>query len=253
MQRLLVWVLSGILIAGGCGWLASQVYAQQQSHGPPQDGGADAETCGGEPFGMRLSGAYSDGMIAEAGLLLPESAFYEALRNGEKALELANEGRARVMSEALKLQALEFPADKRQRVDDLLKEFRIGELTIGKLTFDWTKGSERAAAVNRLCGVRRELLGLARAVDTTGSGSALAQAQAIAGEGGAVAVLIVTKVGGKILIVTNGEKGHSGITIVNLPELTTKRLNLLMYGEAKDGKRGGWRGAYNINYLPPDE
>lgn len=55
---------------------------------------------------------------------------------------------------------------------------------------------------------------------------------------------IVTSVGAKILVVTG-----AGMTRVDLPEVTTDRLNALVRGDSKDGKAGGWLGAYNINYL----
>ena len=60
-----------------------------------------------------------------------------------------------------------------------------------------TRGTERAAAVDTLAGLRQELLRLVKAADAAGTagGPALAQARALADKGGAVVVPIVTGLG----------------------------------------------------------
>jgi CHAT domain-containing protein len=193
-------------------------------------------------FGEGLNEASAHGLIADAGTLFGEAAFAAAeLGENEKALELATEGRARLMAVALKLQALRLPSDKRRRLDDLRAEIRVADRMVEAM-----QGAERASAVEKLVGLRQELLVLVK--DAVGTeavrGSALVQSRALAGRHSAVVVPIVTSVGAKILIVT-----VAGITRVDLPELTTDRLNVLVRGESKQGRAGGWLGAYNINYL----
>jgi tetratricopeptide (TPR) repeat protein len=193
-------------------------------------------------FGEGLNEANAHGVIADAGTLFGEAAFTAAkLGENEKALELTTEGRARLMAVALKLQALRLPPDKRRRLDDLRAEIRVADRRVEAM-----QGADRASAVEKLVGLRQELLVLVK--DAVGTeavrGSALVQSRALAGRTGAVVVPMVTSVGAKILVVT-----AAGITRVDLPELTTDRLNVLVRGESKQGRAGGWLGAYNINYL----
>jgi CHAT domain-containing protein/tetratricopeptide (TPR) repeat protein len=197
-------------------------------------------------FGQGLNEADARGLIADAGTLFGEGAYVAAeLGTNEKALELATEGRARLMAVALKLQALSLPPDKRRRLDELRAEIRVADRMV-----DSMEGAGRASAVEKLFGLRQELLGLVKDADAAEAmrGSAMVQARALAARSGAVAVPIVTSVGAKILIVT-----RAGMTRVDLPEVTTDRLNALVRGDSKDGKVGGWLGAYNINYLADAE
>ena len=70
-------------------------------------------------FGQGVSEIEARAIIADAGPLFAESAF-AALQRGEteKAFELADEGRARLLAVALKLQAIDLPADQRRRLDE---------------------------------------------------------------------------------------------------------------------------------------
>ena len=190
-------------------------------------------------FGQGLEDAEASDLIAEAGPLFAEAA-YAAVQRGETetALELASEGRARLMAVALKLQTLVLADDQRQHLDALRTAIRTEE-RVEQIV----QGADRAAALEQLIALRQELLGL---INSAGSaqatpGSALAHARALAGT--AVLVPVLTKVGTKILIVTAAE-----VTVVDLPDLTTDGLDLLIRG-SKDDKTAGWLGAYNINYL----
>src|SRR6185295_7704866 len=125
-------------------------------------------------FGQGLNEAEARDLIGEAGPLFAEAAFAAVqLGDGERALALATEGRARMMAVALKLQTLDLPADKRRRLEELRPEIRA---------------AERAAAVETLGGLRQELLGLVNAAGRTAHASALAEARALAGKSGAVVV-----------------------------------------------------------------
>jgi CHAT domain-containing protein len=198
-------------------------------------------------FGQGLNEAEARDLIGEAGPLFAEAAFAAAqLGDSQKALALASEGRARLMAVALRLQTLDLPADDRRRLDQLRAEIRLQERTA-----EATQGTERAAAVERLVGLRHELLGLVKDADAAGTAahaSALTQAHALAGKRGAVVVPIVTRFGTKILVVRS-RSGPAGLAAVDLPELTTDKLDALVRGDSKGGKAGSWLGAYNINYL----
>ena len=232
-------------------------------------------------FGQGLNEAGAQNLIGAAGLLFAEAAFAAVeLGDSEKALALASEGRARLMAVALKLQTLDLPGEKRRRLDTLRADIRLQERAA-----EATQGADRAAAVEKLVGLRQELLGLVNDADAaaaTGRTSALEQARALAGKGGAVVVPIVTRFGVKILIVRSGldpavlTPGHNrrgvgaeraasagrstasapastralGLTPLDLPELTTASLDALIRG---GDKTGGWLDAYDINDITNDE
>jgi CHAT domain-containing protein/tetratricopeptide (TPR) repeat protein len=229
-------------------------------------------------FGQGLDEAEARSLIEQAGPLFGEAAYAAAQQgDAEAALTLASEGRAKLMAVALKLQGLALPPDKRRRLDGLRVEVRSADRAVAE-----AQGTARAAAVERLAGLRQELLALVKEADASGDGaaSALAQARALLAKGGAVVVPIVSGVGGKIVIVTRGARSpapgsdtvarrqggartaRSGpgamgsdpqsLTplVLDLPDLTTDKLNALLLG---DDKSGGWRGAYSINHLPDAE
>ena len=196
-------------------------------------------------FGQGLNDAEARDLIAEAGSLFAEAAFSAAqLGERETALTLASEGRARLMAVALKLQTLNLAAHQRQRLDELRAAIRVEQRVV-----EVEQGVKRTAAIGKLLTLRQELLGLIEGADRSKSGprSALAQARAAVSTGGAVVVPVITKVGAKVLIVTAAANGP---TVLDLPQLTTDRLNELLRG---DGKSGGWLRAYTINYLQGTE
>ena len=196
-------------------------------------------------FGQGLNDAEARDLVAEAGPLFSEAAFAAAQSgDGALALALASEGRARLMAVALKVQALDLPVDKRRGLDQLRASIRTEQRAV-----EATEGIERAAAVEKLVKLRQELLGLVKNANTATSrpGSALLQARALVASGGAVIVPVVTKFGAKLLIVTGLKQS---VTLVDLPQLTMDKLDLLVRG---DGKTSGWLGAYNIHYLQGGE
>jgi CHAT domain-containing protein/tetratricopeptide (TPR) repeat protein len=216
-------------------------------------------------FGQGLNEAEARDLIAKAGPLFAEAAFAAAqLGEGERAVALVNEGRARLMAVALKLQSVDLPADKRHRLDELRATIRAADRTV-----ETTQGTARAEAAEKLARLRQELLGLVKeAPAEVAAASAAAQARALVAQGGAVVMPIVTRVGGKILIVTKdgAQSGKPGtlvrspsprrnlstpsVTILDLPELTKDALGLLLVGDGKDGKVSGWLGGYPASNLP---
>ena len=201
-------------------------------------------------FGQGLGEAETRALIAEAGPLFAEAAFAAVQRGeAEAALELASEGRARLLAVAMKLQALDLPADARRRLDELRAAIRAEQHAA-----DGAHGVERAAALEKLAGSRQALLGLIRS-GTAGDGkaeAAVARVRKVLGqEGGAVVMPIVTGLGGKLVVVT-AVGGGTRASIVDLPDLTPERLAGVLVG-TEPGKPAGWIAAYFINYLDGEE
>lgn len=200
-------------------------------------------------FGEGIEEAEARALIADAGPLFAEAAF-AAVRRGdnEAALALADEGRARLLAVALRLQALDLPADQRRRLEDLRTEIRSTLKTIESAT-----GTDRGAALDQLAVQRQALLALVKAGGTSDErhGIALAEARRVAAAGGAVAISIVTEHGGKLIVVT-APVGGSDIAIVDLPDLTPARLSELLVGSS-GGAPAGWIAPYFVNYLQGEE
>ena len=182
-------------------------------------------------------------LIADAGPLFAESAFTAAqLGDGERALALANEGRGRLLTIAMRMQTLKLGEVEQRRLDELR-----GAIRIARHTVDTTHGSDRATALAQLATLRQEVLKLVQGGENHAQ-SAMKEAHAIAASGGAVAVPVVTAQGGKLLVMTKG----GFVSIVDLPGLTTAQLSQVLVGAGTDVP-GGWLGAYFVNYLTGDE
>jgi len=202
-------------------------------------------------FGQGLEETETRALIAEAGPLFAESAL-AAVQRGELegALELASEGRAQLLAVAMKLQALNLPSDARRRLDELRAAIRAEQGAV-----DAARGVERAAALEKLAGLRLALLDLVRSATSGGNGkaeTAIERVRMVLGqEGGAVVMPIVTGLGGKLVVVSATGDGTRA-SVVDLPELTPERLAAVLIG-TDAGKPAGWIGAYFINYLDGEE
>ena len=202
-------------------------------------------------FGQGLEEAETRALIAEAGPLFAEAAF-AAVQRGEVegALELASEGRARLLAVAMKLQALDLSAGARRRLDELRAAIRAEQQAV-----DAARGVERAAALEKLAGSRLALLDLVRSGTSVGEGkaeTAIQRVRKVLGqEDGAVVMPIVTGLGGKLVVVTAARDGTRA-SVVDLPDLTPERLAGVLIG-TDAGKPAGWIGAYFINYLDSEE
>jgi len=197
-------------------------------------------------FGQGLDETEARDLVTKAGPLFAESAF-AALQRGETeaALELACQGKARLMAVALRLQMLELAPAQRQRLEQLRSAIRVEDRAV-----ETTKGTERAAALDRVGALRQELLDFlkrARAAEAQPV-SVVDRTQALVAPGGAFLVPVVSNIGTKILIVTAG-KDKERIAVLDLPELTSAKLSVLIRGEPKQARPGGWVGAYDINYI----
>ncbi len=201
-------------------------------------------------FGEGIDEADVRALIAEAGPLFAEAAYAAAQDNDtEGALALADEGRARLLAVAMRLQTLDLPAADRQRLDELRAAIRTEQKSA-----DAAQASERAHALERIVALRRDLLHLIRVADIGDRRTvALGEARRIAEGGGAVVMPIVTVHGGKLLLVTKPTgSGDTGVTAIDVPQLTPESLSELLAGPV-GAPAGGWIASYFVNYLEGDE
>jgi CHAT domain-containing protein len=221
-------------------------------------------------FGQGVNEADAGNLIAEAGYMFAQAA-YAAVERGERlgALALASEGRGRLMNAALKVQALDLPADKRVRLDELRAAIRLEEHAAQS-----AEGTGRAAAIDKLSGLRQELLGLVKdgsAIASTPEAT-VAAARRVAGNGGALVVPILTHVGTKILIATGeaapaqsgdasdpaasasprSQPSRPSVTVLHLPELTVRKVVDSLFEPYRPDRSMNWRLAYAINHMSPD-
>jgi CHAT domain-containing protein len=196
-------------------------------------------------FGQGLEEVESRDLVTAAGPMFAEAAF-AAIQRGdlEMALSLVSEGKARLLAVALRQVGLELPVDKHNRLDELRAAVREQERAL-----EANEGMARANALNQLAALRQEVLDIIKSANPgeAGPSSTLARVRRVLPAGGALLVPLVTKFGCKILMVSEGPQGL--LAVIDLPELTSEKLDELIRGERKDGKSGGWLGAYNINYV----
>jgi CHAT domain-containing protein len=171
------------------------------------------------------------------------------------------------MNAALKMQALDLPAQKRVRLDELRVAIRVEEQAVRL-----AQGTERAATIDKLAGLRQELLTLVKGANPTPGefGSALASARRVVASGGALVVPILTHVGSSILIVTGeaGPRDDAGdpaasaastpskpsrlsVSILHLPELTVSKVVDSLFEPYRPDGTINWRLAYAINHMSP--
>jgi CHAT domain-containing protein/tetratricopeptide (TPR) repeat protein len=199
-------------------------------------------------FGQGFDETEARTLIADAGPLFAEAAL-GAIERGtiEAAVVLADESRARLLAVSLRLQTLELSAENRARLDALRAAIRGAQEAV-----EAAQGTERAAAVEQLSALRRELPGLVTASGASHDRStiALAEARRITATGGAVAIPIVTALGGRLIVLSGAPEQTA--SVIDLPELTPERLSMLLTGPG--GTSGaGWIGAYFANYFEGEE
>ncbi len=199
-------------------------------------------------FGQGFDETEARSLIADAGPLFAEAALGAIERGAvDTAIALADESRARLLSVSLRLQTLELSAESRARLETLRAAIRIAQAAV-----ESAAGTTRAAAIEQLVTLRRELLTFVTASGTSDDRSAVAltEARRIAAAGGAVAIPIVTALGGRLIVVSGTADPKA--TVIDLPELTPERLSTLLAGP--DGTTGGgWVGAYFANYFEGEE
>jgi CHAT domain-containing protein len=185
-------------------------------------------------FGQGLNDAGARDLISEAGPLFAEAAF-AAIERGEleQALALADEGRARQLRVALRRHGIELPPEKRPRFEALTVELRGWEHIA-----ETAKGTEAMAALDQAAKLRQQLGELTAPHLPKEAGLS----RDLIPEGGAIVVPVVTRFGGKLLVVTAGSERLS-IGAIDLPHLNSAALDRLMRGEDRSG---GWLGAHKV-------
>jgi tetratricopeptide (TPR) repeat protein len=189
-------------------------------------------------FGQGLDDVEASAVIEEAGPLFSDAAFAAAQTGDARlTLSLLSQGRARLMAVALRQQGLKLSAAQHARHETLKAEIRQLSRVVDAAT-----GAERFAALTRLTALRGELSDLVKAgLADTAPNSVLAQLGAMLPAGGALVAPIVTNQGGKLLIATPG-KGTPRLGVVDLPQLTTARVQELIGG----ADAGGWLRAFAL-------
>lgn len=187
-------------------------------------------------------------LIGEAGPLFADAA-YTAIQRGDYigAIRFANEGRGRLMAASLQLRDETLTPEARTEIDRLNLLLRTLEASL-----ESASGSDRARVLADLAIARNELLEILNAGSRKKAEAAdlSDEIRQSIGRGNALAVPIVTDLGGKILL-TGGLGNAISWSVIDLPELTPQRLSELLAGSGD--KPGGWIKAYFVNYLSGPE
>jgi CHAT domain-containing protein/tetratricopeptide (TPR) repeat protein len=201
-------------------------------------------------FAEGLNEVEARDLLMEAGSLYMEGAFASAKAGDlQGALAWANEGKARLLGVALRLRALETRADA-SRIQMLRREIRACSRAL-----DAGDTVDRAETIARLVAFRREL----RSVVAEAEGPTRVDVRSrkvlasFFPHGGALVVPIVTRFGSTFLVVVQPshgapDDGSAAIAVLNLPELTSPRLDTFLKGPSGEPKLGGWLAAYTQNY-----
>ena len=197
-------------------------------------------------FGEGLEEAETRALIGEAGPMFADAAF-AAIKRGETglALEIASEGRARLLAVALKLQTLDVSPELRKRVDELRILVRSAQEAAQK-----AQGVARSDAIEKLVAVRQDLLDVVNLTgrQAGGTDAALTKARQALGGAGALVVPVISQLGASVVLVL-----ADGLRHINLPDDTSEKLFVLLRGPRSDPRLTGWLGAYFINQLPSAE
>jgi tetratricopeptide (TPR) repeat protein len=201
-------------------------------------------------YRVMFSEIADDEAEAAATIRLTGSTFNEAayvatmLGDPDSAFALLNEGKARVLSAAMRDMTSSLPAAVRARREAIVTEMR----TWARVA-ETDEGPVRVEAIDKVVSLRKALREL---VDTHPIESNVAKQEVkglldeILVPGRAIVAPIVTDVGAKIVIALNSgapERVH----VLDIPELTTKRLNQYLYGSRTD-VTGGWIASYFGQY-----
>jgi CHAT domain-containing protein len=163
------------------------------------------------------------------------------------AFRLLNEGKARLLSVALRDHMASLSNQARVRHQELTSEIqewnRLAETTDGPL---------RLAAIEHAISLRDELHKFAKETSLAseaGEQNTASLLREFSLKGRAIVAPIITEVGGKLIIVSD-VGGHASLRLLDIPSLTTARLNRYLYG-ARTDVTAGWVGSYFVQYLEP--
>jgi CHAT domain-containing protein/tetratricopeptide (TPR) repeat protein len=187
-------------------------------------------------------------VISLAGQVFDEAAYVAAtIGDVSAAFQLLNEGKARLLSLALRDHVASLPNETRAKHQKLASE--IQEWSRLAETAD---GPPRLTAIEHAISLREALHALAEETPLASEAdrpNAASLLDELSLKGRAIVAPIVTGVGGKLIIVTE-LGGRKSLRLLDFPDLTTTRLNQYLYG-ARTDVTAGWIGAYFVQYLEP--
>jgi CHAT domain-containing protein len=200
-------------------------------------------------FGEGVDGSSTSSLVAEAGPMFADAAYCAAERgdiNG--AIQLANEGRARMLAASLKLQTALWSPGQRLELDNLRAAIRNEQAEV-----DAAFGDAKTIALDRLAAKRQELLKLVEAVAPTGglSSSAVALAREVTVGPSALVMPVITSKGAKILLLAGGNTEKTW-TVLDFPGVTLQRISEVLAGNQHEATHG-WIAAYFANYFDDEE
>lgn len=199
-------------------------------------------------FGQGLNTSEVSVLVAEAGPMFADAAYCAAERGEiDQAVQLANEGRARLLSVSLKLQSLDLSSQQRQRLDELRVAIRADQSLV-----DASSGPDREAALNQLIAKRQELLALVESAKPREAlpQSAVDLAREISDGDDVILMPVVTMKGTKMLFFAGGTS--KTWTAVDFPDVTLARITEVLVGKSKEATHG-WIEAYFANYFDDEE
>jgi CHAT domain-containing protein len=187
-------------------------------------------------------------VISLAGPIFDEAA-YVAAATGDvsAAFQLLNEGKARLLSLALRDHVASLSNETRAKHQKL-----AGEIQEWSRLAETADGPLRLTAIEHAISLRDDLHSLAKEaqlISKADEQNAASLLDELSLKGRAIVAPIITEVGGKFILATDGE-GRSRLRLLDLPDLTTTRLNHYLYG-ARTDVTAGWIGAYFVQYLDP--
>lgn len=187
-------------------------------------------------FGMGLEETEARAVLDEAGMMFSEAAF-AAIENGDLAgaLEILNEGRARLLAGSLSREAVTLGPEKRarmSRITETLRAARRAADATPQQTGAWTRVAELTKELG-------DVIGEAARDGPT----AIEKAEAVVSQGGALAIPFVTRHGGRILIYS----AHDGrLSVAAAPMLTVQSVVEIYGGPDFPNQMRGWLGSYEI-------
>lgn len=200
-------------------------------------------------FGEGVDGPGTSGLVTEAGPMFADAAYCAAERGDiDGAVQLANEGRARMLAASLKLQTASWTPDQRLELENLRAAIRTEQASV-----DAASGDAKAIALDRLAASRQDLLKLVEAVAPAGGvpSSAVDLAREVTAGSSALVMPVITNKGAKILLLAGG-KTNKTWTALDFPGVTLQRISEILAGNQGE-ETHGWIEAYFANYFDEEE
>jgi CHAT domain-containing protein/tetratricopeptide (TPR) repeat protein len=200
-------------------------------------------------FGAGLDETDARDVIEHTGLLFADAAYVAAkLGDLQRAFTLLEEGKAKLLSLSLRLDALRLTAEQRARRDELTAKIRDVERS-----YQAAVGTARSAALTLQKTLRQELAELVSAARGSGTGAddndPISRIVTFLGTGQVIVAPVITDEGGMILVAAAHDAGIR-FSAVDAPGLTRQKIEEFAVGTERATQLGGWFGAYLANYVP---